>query len=160
MAMDRMRNPYAPPQASVERHDAPKIDPRPKEITWAARLMWTSVSVGLGFAIVNALATRSLSTLGVAGVVVVAIFILGFLAWTVFWIRKIREGRNWARVLFLASFLLSALSTGRRLPLFFAQKPFLAAEVLLQTVLSFVVVYLLFASKGRFWFQRDREPDV
>src|SRR6185437_1928527 len=99
------RNPYAPPVSTVA--DPTEIRrERPKEVTLAVKLLWTTLALGLAGMFLQPLnATAPAQWIGVI-IGVGAVF--GIWAWIV---SKIARGRNWARILFLVLVVLGLIVT-------------------------------------------------
>jgi hypothetical protein len=75
-----------------------------------------------------------------------------FLAWLTY---KIWRGRNWARITFLALYLVGlpfSIPTVRGL---FSASVTVGCITVLQTILQLAAIYLLFAKPGSNWFKRD-----
>jgi len=141
-------NPFAPPQSKVE--DLPqhgelsnRPSERPSQVKLAFGLLVGSVALG----VLNYIST------GMQDSSLVSLFVLAF----VFGLAAaIRSGKNWARIVFLVSYLTGLPS------LFFASaliaqggKLFFAVFCC-QTLLQGLALWLVFRKPGSAWFKRAK----
>ena len=149
-------NPYAAPKAHVtDVESAPADRARPPQIKLVIQLAVANYLLALAVAIFNwqFYAQRT----GIIGFVVSQALGLAIGIWFYY---KIWQGRNWARIVLL---VFSVIGMAVSLTSFYRSE--LAAMptavkrlTILGTIVSFVVLYLLFISPGREWFvKQDRE---
>jgi hypothetical protein len=149
------RNPYAPPKAAVADATANRQMEKPSQVTTAVRLLWSSLGLGI---LSSALQWEYLASLGSVGFIL-SVQILSFtvLAWLIW---KISVGRNWARITFL---VLAIIGLGflAQIPSVFERSPASAVVGVIQLLLQFAALYLVFADPGRRWFRKsDVAKDV
>jgi len=148
------RNPYAPPVSPVA--DPTEIrGERPKEVTLAVKLLWTSLLLGVAgmfFQPLNATATAQW-----IGVIIGAGAVFGIWAWIV---AKIAKGRNWARILFLVLVILGLVVTALVLPTamtIYRARPLNGLVSLINLVIEVVTMYLLLTAPARAWFKQPSQ---
>jgi hypothetical protein len=146
-------NPYAPPSARVDdvvQSGAPRV--RPPQIMLAIKLAAANYVLGL---VVIFLTWDYYSKLQApAATIVGQIFGLLIAVWFYY---KIYQGRNWARIVLLVftiiGMLVSLTSIVRTV---LAQAPSIVkVQIGVGWVISLAIVYLLFLSPGKTWFQKD-----
>jgi hypothetical protein len=124
---------------------------KPAVVRRAIGLLWASLAIG---ALKTPLDWADL--ISRASVSFNAFVIVSTFAVTAFFIWKIGQGKNWARIVFLMLFLLGIVPFVFVLGSEFARSP---ASGLLSTVqfgLQAVAVFLIFTSPGKGWFQPPR----
>ena len=147
-------NPYAPPSARVE-DTAPAEESavRPREIVLVIQLAIANYIIGLVmFVVFWDYFSRMQST---GSFVMNQVFSLALLFWIYY---KIYVGRNWARIVLLVfsaiGIFVSASSMFRDV---LAAMPMgLKIEMAVGVVINLVILWLLFVSPGRHWFDRAR----
>jgi hypothetical protein len=145
------RNPYAPPVSTVA--DSAEIrGERPKEVTLAVKLLWTSLLLGVAGMFLQPLnATAPAQWIGV---IIGAGAVFAIWAWIV---SKIAKGRNWARVLFLVLVILGLVVTVLVMPTAMAiyrARPLNGVISLINVVIEVVTMYLLLTAPARAWFKQ------
>jgi hypothetical protein len=142
------RNPYSPPQTEVREAVEPAAGPRPRQVTWAVRLLWAEFALSiLDFALGGYLKPAGFNFFAdlVGSVVTLPLEALV--------IYKIGRGRNWARYVALAAVLLSILlwyGAAREGNAGDAVTVIMGA---LELMLDAVALFLIFANPGRQWFK-------
>lgn len=124
---------------------------RPSTIGVALGLLWVGLAIGPIKLLFNwaYLVSRS----GVA----VNVFIVGVgLAFYCFFIWKIGEGKNWARIAFLVLFVLGVAPYIFILRSEFARSPLLGTMSIVQAGIQAAALYLLFTSPGSEWFRQRK----
>ena len=145
--MSDEENRYAPPAADVA--DLRPGQPRkpPLQILWAVRLLWASLAIS----ILASLLVPQAAEGGAAAAAGLAIqwALLGFSGWlnVCIWRQK-----NWARIVYLALFLLglvlmAVITVPEGTPML---ESFLNVA---STLLDAVAMYLVFAKPGADWFK-------
>jgi hypothetical protein len=143
------RNPYSPPQTEVREAVEPAAGPRPRQVTWAVRLLWAEFALSiLDFALGGYLKPAGFNFFAdlVGSVVTLPLEALV--------IYKIGHGRNWARHVALAAVLLSILlwyGAAREGNAGDAVTVIMGA---LELMLDAVALFLIFGNPGRQWFKR------
>jgi uncharacterized protein involved in response to NO len=125
---------------------------RPAEIAWATELLCLSLAVGVVKVIVawRVIGSTGDDAIDFPFILTALIFVLNALL-----IRKIWQGRNWARVTLLVMFALGVLNTAASL----VPQPGLHVSLLsaiLQIVQLAIYAYallLIYGPKGKRWFQ-------
>jgi hypothetical protein len=125
---------------------------RPAEIAWATELLCLSLAVGVVKVIVawRVIGSREDDAIDFPFILTALIFVLNALL-----IRKIWQGRNWARVTLLVMFVLGVLNTAASL----LPQPGLHLSLLsaiLQIVQLAIYAYallLIYGPTGKRWFQ-------
>lgn len=147
-------NPYAPPNAPVSEVASEALAVRPREVTRAVWLSWSSLIVGQLLYLANALVDGK----GYRPILLMSLAIgvpLGLLlAW---WINgKILKGRNWARILLLLGVILSPISIRTILlsPVYASGRVLPLVAQGIQVPLSAWGCWLLFTSPGKEWFRK------
>jgi multisubunit Na+/H+ antiporter MnhG subunit len=146
-------NPYAPPSARVDDvvpSGAPRV--RPPQIMLAIQLAAANYVLGLVVILVtwDYYSRVQSPTSTVIGQVV------GLLI-AVWFYYKIYQGRNWARIVLLVLTIigiLASLSSIFRAVLAVAPT-IVKVQMGLGWVISLAIIYLLFFSPGKTWFQKD-----
>jgi len=149
------RNPYAPPASTVA--DPVEIQgERPKEVTNAIRLMWTSTTLAILAMFLQAQRNTDVAQMWIVMLVGAA---LG-LAIAFWFIGKIARGRNWARMVYLVLTVLGVVlvvfNWSFYAPIYRAQ-PLAAVLAVIQTALQFGAFYLLITPSARDWFKQRAE---
>jgi hypothetical protein len=145
-------NPYAPPKAEVEVAEPDQATAeRPRQIVWVVQLTVFNyvlglVSIAIAWDYFSRVQSMMSTILGQA-------FMMAILFWLYY---KIFQGRNWARIVWLVFSLLGFAM----LPFTFKLLNAMPGVVKVQMVLGFgvtlVIIWLLFFSPGKHWFQRAR----
>lgn len=148
-------NPYATPKAPVA--DIPPSTPaaeRPPEVDRAVKLLWIKYGIGIGAVIGSWDYNIRLQS----PIAIIAGQCLGF-AIALWFYRQILRGRNWARitlpVLLLFSIAIFATKFGSRI--FSLLPPLAKASMLLGIPIYLYVLWLLFFSPGRKWFEKVQQ---
>lgn len=152
-------NPYAPPKAVVsDVAEDERQRTRPPQIALAVKL----AAAGYALSLLAVVLTWSsfYSKLGSLSYVILnQVVSVAVLIWLYY---KIWLGRNWARILILVFTALGALtmlnSTVRAT--LAAQPPASMVVMLLNYGVSIVILWLLFVSPGRVWFQKGTAEDL
>jgi cell division protein FtsW (lipid II flippase) len=155
------RNPYSPPEAPVN-DGSPDRPPaqRPHQIVWASWMMWASLIVGIaslyfvGDVMDETLADFSEDERGMARVFMIVALALTA-ALYLWFIDRMRAGRNWARIVLLVFTLLGFMSelTPGESP---EMPPAWIAMRMLDVLLQIGALALMFTRPGSEWF---RGPD-
>jgi hypothetical protein len=159
-------NPYAPPAAEVADVSREASLERPQIVTIGIWLLWLQVLVSIPAPVITAFsspdegpAARRYFRL------VLVLLIIGFMALLTF---RAGQGRNWARIgqlilliLRIASLVASYLLIRRMFPdqgysPFSFQEPLQAVLFLLNHLLSFAAVAMLFTPAGNDWYRAMR----
>jgi len=140
-------NPYTPPAAPVADAAAPARGEPPFAVRIASKLLW----VGLGIAVLTQLLTlHELQRNPFMGLTVSAMVIsLAVNAWLFV---KIRQGRNWARIVYLVLMLISSPMLFITVRSIFARSVFEGAMVTAELTVNIVALYLVFVP-GRAWYR-------
>jgi hypothetical protein len=152
-------NPYSPPEAPVGEAAAehPRI-PRPRQIEWASWCLWASVVVGFATLFLSdevklAVAEMPPDLQGMATGAMIALF--GVLTALYLWfIARMRAGRNWARVVLLIFSLLGLLSD--LTPSDVSEAAAMLASRALDVVLQIAAIVLMFGRASSEWFRQVR----
>ena len=124
---------------------------KPVAIRRAIGLLWASLAVGVAKTPLNWAYLTSRASGAFNAFVIISTFAI-----TAFFIWKIGQGKNWARIVFLVLFLLGVVPFLFIVRSEFARSP---ASGLLSTVqcgLQVVAFFLIFTSPGKEWFQPRR----
>lgn len=144
-------NPYAPPKSTVADRVSDALPmPKPRQIRWAAFLLWTSLALGVvNLALQKASGAQSPEG-GALEWVVSLVVVLIYVLFTVL----ISAGRNWARIVFLILFVIGAIPYFFFLNQIFAQSIAAGTIGLSQELLQFGALLLIFMKPGSVWFRR------
>jgi hypothetical protein len=148
------RNLYAPPGATVADPVEPREE-RPIEVTWAVRLMWTSLAVGVITVLGPYLLQISVGLL-------LYLLIAGGIRYVISaWIiLKIARGRNWARFLFLTVFIFGLGSMAVKWQVYSqvitGKNTLTAVTFVAKTLLDIGAACLLFMPRANRWFRPPR----
>jgi uncharacterized membrane protein len=88
--------------------------------------------------------------------VYIAFLVIFTVALYSFFIRKISEGKNWARIVFLVLFLQAALRFISKVPAEFSRSPVLAVLGFVGIGLQAVAFLWVFTDPGKQWFETQR----
>ncbi len=144
-------NPYASPKARVadiEIPSPPRV--RPVEVGRAIQVLW--ISYIIGFLVLIASWEYNTSLQSPTAIVLSQCF--SFLI--AFWLsRKILQGRNWARIVMLVLALLSlgVASTSAFAQILSSAPLLVKGNLIVSSLLQVYMLWLLFISPGRRWFQ-------
>lgn len=152
-----MENPYTPPSTTVE-DPVQYLGPRPAAVTLAAKLMWAALLVGLVSMIPG---VRNGAYDGSDIPIWVTVVLTGvFFALYVFLIRRILQGRNWARWTLIGLHVVSWI-------VLLTDSAALRAEGVLANALDLLImaleVYgsiLLLWGEGGKWFQKKSNSAI
>ena len=144
-------NRYAPPTAPVQ--DIPltsQIVARPREIVWAVQLAAAGYVLGLAGIAMNWDYYSRLQAPGTLLAGQALSLLIG--VWLYF---KIYTGRNWARITLLVMTVLGCLTVFSTffLNLLAAVPPLAKIRMVVSLCINFIVLWLLFFSRGREWFK-------
>lgn len=114
-------------------------------LLWLALILWV-VCVLLDAANL----TRANSSMYIAILVILTVALFSF------FIRKISEGRNWARIVFLVLFLQAALRFISNVPAEFNRSPVLAMLGFVGIGLQAIALLWVFTDPGKQWFEAQR----
>jgi len=146
-------NPYAPPRSRVEDAAPAQIQmERPAQVM--AAIWLAAIGYGLGL-IVIVLTWDYYSRLQtLAAFIGSQFFSFSILIWLYY---KIYVGRNWARITLLVFSLLGGFMTATTVVMdLLAAAPTIAKiQMFVGLGLNAIVIWLLFFSPGRYWFQRS-----
>ena len=140
-------NPYTPPKAAVAdpATDAEWIDP-PNEVSVATRYLWYSVGVSAFNILVYLLDGFMGNSLLIP---VIPLLIIGLLSLLTY---HISRRRNWARMTFVALFVLAS-----PLLFLFSNDVFRMAAFVAMLVLQILALYFMFSGAGACWFRREED---
>jgi hypothetical protein len=143
-------NPYAPPTAVVADVALAAPLPRPRVVTIAVVLLWTSILMGMPVAIWR------ISTVGaVAPVTFIGMFLVayGFVCALCFWLfGSVRKGKNWARITILVMTALYIAMQPWGVPITLAAALPEAIVRIAQLLLWISASALLLAPASRAWY--------
>jgi len=124
---------------------------KPVAIRRAIGLLWASVAVGVVKTPLNwAYLTSRASGAFNAFVIIFTFAITAFFIW------KIGQGKNWARIVFLAVFLLGVVPFLFIVRSEFGRSPASGLLSTMQFGLQAVAFFLIFTNPGKEWFQPRR----
>jgi hypothetical protein len=153
------RNPYSPPETPI-RDGSPDRPPslRPQQIIWASWMMWASLIIGFaalyfeGDLIDEALSDFSEDERGIArGFTIAALALTAALY--LWFIDRMRAGRNWARIVLLVFTLLGfigELTPGESVP---DMPAMWIAMRIVDVLLQIAALVLMFTRPGSEWFR-------
>lgn len=156
------RNPYAAPETTVADPVA-HLSGRPKEVTYAVRLQWLSVSLSVISAfifVVQQLQSAELAPLQLVAVWLAFAFALGQCLLLVWLTLRVAAGRGWARWILLAAAVLGVLMVLPNLRPLLAQywkTPWVGVLDAVNLVVGFVLIGLLFMPRATAWFAACRD---
>jgi hypothetical protein len=142
-------SPYDPPKSPVADVVAEtRPGQRPRSVSHAAVLLWSSLGIGVVIWLLEfnfsqrnmpgwAIWTMPAIILGVTGAMTQCIY----------------AGHNWARIVFLALFVLGGLPYFAVLAEMFQRSKVTASLSLLQLLLQAAAMYLVFTKPGSRWFR-------
>jgi hypothetical protein len=145
---------------------------RPKRVLVAITLLYAALGIGVtrimfdlysGYPITGPpwLMTMVNQT-GIAWLLPIVVILSALLTTAIFLviIYLIGQGKNWARIFFLALWLIGILLFLSAIPLrrFLAARPISGMFALLQYVLQVVALVLLFRNESSRWFRRSVDP--
>jgi hypothetical protein len=145
-------NPYAPPQTHVDDVLPPQAEKvRPRQVVIAVQLAAVGYVLSLAVFALSWDYYSRLQPLTVA--IVTQLFSFALTVWIYY---KVYVGRNWARVTLLVFSILGALMVFNRLVVdIVAAAPVIAqVQMFVGLGINVAVLWLLFLSPGRTWFQR------
>ena len=123
----------------------------PNQVKLAVNLVWLTLGIGLLRTVFHLPATSPKFGVGFNIAVIVATFaILIFINF------KILAGRNWARILTLILFAIGLPMSILVLAKVFNQSTFDGLAAVLQIGLQAVSLYLVFLTKGKVWFAKEK----
>ena len=148
------RNLYAPPAAPVADPIETRAE-RPMEVTWAVRLIWTSLAIGV-MTQVWWYALRIPVT-----ALIVSLIFRGIPYVIVVWITlRVERGHNWARILIAALFLIGIAYTlfnwRAYAPIFASKQSVTVLSTGARTLLDLGALCLLFMPRANRWFRPPR----
>ena len=145
-------NPYSPPQTEVREPVAPEdAIPRPRQATWAVRVLWVECALsGVQAILENLTETTQQYPVAVLGMTAV------LLALEAFVIFKLAARRNWARYVTLVPSVLGLLTWLAALKVDLQMKPVAAGLEAVELILDGIALSLLFTSPGKQWFKTRR----
>lgn len=135
---------------ATQQQSLPAIS-KPSPIRLALRLLWVGFAIGPLKLVLNwaYLVSRS----GVA----FNIFVIGFTSATYcFFVWKISERKNWARIAFLVLFVLGVVPYLFVLRSEFPRSPLLGTMSILQAGIQGWGLFLLFTRPGNAWFRKGK----
>jgi amino acid transporter len=145
-------NPYTPPKARVEDVLPPQVGKtRPRQIVIAMQLAAVNFVLGM---VTFALSWQYFSKLQTSGQMITHQLLgLALLTWIYY---KIYMGRNWARITQLVLVILGALVMGLPPAMHvLTAAPLIAkSSMVISLGVNIAVLWLLFLSPGRIWFQK------
>jgi cell division protein FtsW (lipid II flippase) len=149
------RNPYSPPDAPVSSPEEP-VRVRPKQIVWASWLLWASVILGFVSLFVSDELSASLAEMDEETRSFMRVFMIVFMtvmvALYLWFIDRMRAGRNWARIVLLVFLVLGVVTD--LMPGGFADSAAYIAARFLDIALQVTAIVLMFRKPGSDWFQR------
>jgi hypothetical protein len=148
MARDKQSAPQAF-DAGVAEEQNPTS--RPTEVLLAVRLLWVMYGIGVVVVLANQLLAKPQQP--VVQFIVTQLVGL-FFAFLIY--RNLFDGRNWARILYLVAVVLySALYLSPQMRAAVANAPLLSRiSLTLKFPLLIYILWLLFTSPGKSWFQK------
>ena len=144
-------NPYEAPRARVaDVADMTRPNtPRPGVISLAVVLLWAAMAFeALGMALDF---DRYASAVGMVALGVTLVLV-GFVLWL---ITLIGKGRNWARLTYLALFVLGSIYHLTHMRELLTHSAFDVVTTLAQTAMQLAAMVLLFLRESNAWFRRD-----
>ena len=147
-----MTNPYETPQAEVEQSgDIAAMAQRPRSVDRAAMLIAISLALGVvKFGMdFNALASTGGAAAAIIGFLIAMVVVggLAFLAWT---------GKSWARLVFVALFVLGLVPTAFFILVEIERSIVLALTSLLQLLAQFAASILFYVPASNQWYRTLR----
>lgn len=154
------RNPYSPPEAPVSDNTTElPVSQRPKQITWASWAFWISLVLGYASVFLGDMLDQSIAefsgeerTFAMGGIIVVMVITTVLYLW---FIQRMRAGRNWARIVLLVFTVLGLLSElmpdGGGVEL----SPLWLAVRVLDVLLQIGAIVLMFTPPGSGWFRQQ-----
>jgi hypothetical protein len=143
------QNRYSPPNSPVADVPAQNIQStEPSLLRFATRILWASLGIGL----VNTplewtFLTSTAPTSMVIGILTFTFVVIALLT------HYIGRGRNWARIVLLILAIIGLPSLAQ-LPITFARAPFSGVINVLQTLLQFAALYIVFVTSARHAFSK------
>jgi len=126
------------------------VTPNPA-VARAIGLLWLALILWVVCVLLDAdNLTRAYSSVLIAFTVILTVALYSF------FIRKISEGKNWARIVFLVFFLQAALSFIFTVPAEFRHSPALAILGVVGIGLQAVAFLWIFTDPGKQWFETQR----
>lgn len=122
---------------------------KPVQVIRATRLLWISLAVGGGVALLDALWLGSAVPFGY--VLTVLAVALALSAWLTL---EISRGRNWARIALLLLCAFGLVAFVPNLHDVFARSVGMGALSLLQCLVQLAALYLVFTQPASAWFRR------
>jgi hypothetical protein len=129
---------------------------KPAAIGRACGLLWASLLVGVLKTAMDWTHLRSQSR-DAFNVLVTIVFVF---ALTGFFIWKIGQGKNWARIVFLVLWLIGAVPFVVIVRSDFARSPASASVSVIQVVLQVAALFLIFTNPGKEWFVSTRAQAI
>lgn len=121
---------------------------KPIEVTRAVQLLYASLGVGIVKSVVDfAHLSSEVHLMFILFVMILTFALLFFFIW------KISDGRNWARIVFLILFLLGLPMS---IPIYLEEigrNLFLAILTSIQIIIQIVAIYLMFMKNSNPWFR-------
>jgi FtsH-binding integral membrane protein len=121
---------------------------KPIEVTRAVQLLYASLGIGIVKVVFDfARLSSEISLMFILFVMILTFGLLFFFIW------KISDGRNWARIVFLILFLLGLPIS---IPIYLEEigrNLFLATLTSIQIIIQIVAIYLMFMKKSNPWFR-------
>jgi hypothetical protein len=143
-------SPYDPPRSAVADFDAERHPgQRPRPVWRAVVLLWSSLGIGIVIWLLefNSGAYKNLPGWAVWTMPAIVLGITAALTLCIY------AGYNWARIVFLALFLLGALPYLGVLAEMFERSKVTASLSMLQLLLQAAAVYFVFTKPGSLWFR-------
>jgi len=127
---------------------------KPFQVNWAVGLMWLSIAASPVRSVFEWTHLRSVGSFDLGVPVDLTLVLSGLLFW------KVGQGRNWARIAFLACFVVGLLPCVSMVKIDLAQSPPVAALEIAGVVFQTAALVLLFAYPGRDWFRIETDLDT
>lgn len=123
------------------------VSRRPAQVTQALYLLSGSLVLGMVLTLLD-VGELSASTLWVLHAVALIV------AMSVLLIYEISRGKNWARFVFLALFIVGLVPYLPDTMVMFDQSPIMGSLSVLQLVVQLIALYLVFTSASSAWFRK------
>jgi hypothetical protein len=126
---------------------------KPKAVAIAVLILWLALAIGL----ISLVVRLSQTAQPVSSGLLYSILAIAF-AVMAFFVYKISQGRNWARITYLVLMLLGMFRTVPSLVSAIDRAPGAGALSAIVVVAQLVAIALLFTGSSNAWFRRRREP--
>ena len=135
-----------------------QLPPKPKQVTYAVYLISAAILAGILMTLIDGVMTWPArvenTTAPVAAIVTLCL--ASFYIIPIGLVVLINGRRNWARLLYLALFILSLVYLGNLIR-GFGEYPLLAVSSAISTILQFAAILLLFQRPSSAWFKAQEQ---